>query len=119
MKKLTLTAIKCEGLANGETKKLTPRFRGKLMGNPVDTERRWKQWGNPAEIPDAPPSGNIPVNSPFSSRIYLMSPTNEILFISQETVTSNDSGEKQTLFDPFSPSTADASIRPRLRYRIQ
>ncbi|MFQ3615624.1 MAG: hypothetical protein SNJ57_01215 [Cyanobacteriota bacterium] len=119
MKKLILTAIKCDGLANGETKKLTPKFRGRLMGKPVNTERRWKQWGKPAGIPNPPPSGDIP-SLDFIDRIYLVSPiTNETLFISRETISSEDSGAKQTLFDPFNHSTADVNIRPRLKYTIQ
>ncbi|WP_172799707.1 hypothetical protein [Leptolyngbya sp. O-77] len=117
MKKLILTEIKCDGLADGEIKKLVPRFRRRPVGNPVDVTKTWKRWGDPEEIPDPQPFREMP--DEFNGKIYLRSPENQPLFESSEDISANDSGAGQTSFVPVNPSTASAGIVPKLRYVIQ
>lgn len=117
MKKLILTEIKCDGLANGEIKKLVPRFRRRPVGNPVDVTKNWKRWGDPKEIPGPQPFSEIP--DEFNGKIYLRSPENQPLFESSKDISANDSGAGQTSFVPVNPSTASAGIVPKLRYVIQ
>jgi hypothetical protein len=117
VKKLILTEIKCDGLADGEIKKLVPRFRRRPVGNPVDVTKNWKRWGDPKEIPGPQPSSEIP--DEFNGKIYLRSPENQPLFESSKDISANDPGAGQTSFVPVNPSTASVGIVPKLRYVIQ
>lgn len=117
VKKLALIEIKCDGLADGETKKLVPRFRRKPLGNPVDVTKNWKEWGNPEEIPGPRPFREIP--DVFTGRIYLRSPENEPLFRSVEEVSADDSGVILVSFSSVNPSIESVNLIPKLRYTIQ
>ena len=117
MKKLVLIEIKCDGLADGETKRLVPRFRRRPVGNPVDVTKNWKQWGDPMAIPDPPPSREIPDD--FTGKIYLRSPENQSLFRSSRGVSADDSGVVEASFNSVNSSIESINIVPKLGYTIQ
>ncbi|WOB45455.1 hypothetical protein HNI00_21710 [Thermoleptolyngbya oregonensis NK1-22] len=117
MKKLILTAIKCDGLTNGETKRFVPHFRGIPIGAPVEVTKNWRQWGNPAQIPGPKPTANVAVN--VRGKIELRSVNNDPLYESRQEVSHDNPGNKQTTFTSTNGATSNVNHVPRLKFTVE